>query len=84
MRWLNVDDLSAVEPDPRLFPPSTISCGVPLHRDRMFPAERADARPQCARAVMAIHLLNDRLARHTRKGVFGPQFRKVRLEDPNR
>jgi mono/diheme cytochrome c family protein len=87
MRWLNVDDLKAVEPDPRLFP---------NFDDRM----RKDFSTEIELFLRSVLLedksiklllsadysfLNERMARlYGIDNVFGPQFRRVTLTDPNR
>ena len=87
MRWLNVDDLNAVEPDPRLFP----TFSAQLRRDFSTEIELflqgvlSDDRSVLELLKGEYSFLNERLARHYGvKGVFGPQFRRVRMEDPNR
>ena len=87
LKWLNVDDLNAVDPDPRLFPGYT-------------PALRADMATETELFLRSILLddrnvtelltdnhtfLNERLARNYGiEGVRGPQFRKVELTQPYR
>ena len=87
LKWLNVDDLNAVDPDPRLFPGYT-------------PALRADMATETELFLRSILLenrsvtalltdnhtfLNERLARNYGiEGVRGPQFREVELAQPYR
>ncbi|MEO8307634.1 MAG: DUF1592 domain-containing protein [Pseudomonadota bacterium] len=87
MRWLNVDDLKAVEPDTRQFP---------LFNEQM----RKDFSTEIELFLRSVLLddqsimlllsadysfLNERLARlYGMHDVFGPQFRRVTLTDPNR
>jgi hypothetical protein len=87
MKWLNVDDIGAVDPDPRLFPGYT-------------PALRADMATETELFLRSILLedrnvtdlltdnhtfLNERLARNYGiSDVRGPQFRRVELKDPYR
>ncbi|MEJ1966891.1 MAG: DUF1592 domain-containing protein [Gammaproteobacteria bacterium] len=87
LKWLNVDDIDAVDPDPRLFPGYT-------------PALRADMAKETELFLRSILLedrnvtelltdnhtfLNERLARNYGiPNVRGPQFRKVELTQPYR
>ena len=87
MRWLNVDDLNAVDPDPRLFPGFSEN----LRRDfsteiEMFLASvLTDDHSVLELLNGEYSFLNERLARlYGIEGIFGPQFRKVKLPDPNR
>ena len=86
--WLNVDDLSVVEPDVQLF---GYQFTESLREDFATEIERfiesillggADVRS----LLDANHTwLNERLARHYGvDGIVGPQFRRVELEDPTR
>jgi hypothetical protein len=87
-KWLNIDDIDAVDPDPRLFPSYT-------------PALRADMVTETELFLRSILLeddrnvtqlltdnhtfLNERLARNYGiPGIRGPQFRKVELKEPYR
>ncbi len=87
LRWLNLDELEQIEPDPKLFPQFT-------------PALRQDFSEEVQRFVQGVLLgnqsvlrllssdetyLNERLARHYGiDTVFGPQFRRVQLTDTHR
>jgi hypothetical protein len=87
LRWLNLDELEQIEPDPKLFPSFT-------------PALREDFSQELTLFVSSILLgdqsvvklvssnetfLDERLARHYGiTTVFGPQFRRVELTDPHR
>jgi hypothetical protein len=87
MKWLNLDDLDLVKPDPQLFP----GFSEPLRRDFVAEIESFIASILFEnRSVMdlltADHtFVNERLARHYGiTSVFGPQFRRVTLPDANR
>ena len=87
LRWLNVDELSSVDPDQRLFPEWT-------------PGLRDDFATEIELFVASVFLedhdvqelltadytfLNERLAGHYGvSGVRGPQFRRVHLDDERR
>ncbi|MBN1237524.1 MAG: DUF1592 domain-containing protein [Gammaproteobacteria bacterium] len=87
LRWLNVDDLDAVEPDRLLFPEFTGALREDFAEEiRRFLAsvllEEKDVRTLLTADYT---FLNERLARHYGvPGVVGPQFRRVRLDDPRR
>jgi hypothetical protein len=87
LKWLNLDDLDAVQPDPAIF--------------RQFtPMLRADFEEELRRFLASVLLedqsvtalidanwtyLNENLARHYGvPGVLGPQFRRVELADERR
>jgi hypothetical protein len=79
LKWLNVDNLSEVQPDPQLFP----SFNDSLRRD-MSSVLLQDRNVN--ELLTASHtFLNERLARHYGiTSVFGPQFRRVELQEPQR
>jgi hypothetical protein len=87
LRWLNVDDLTAVEPDAAIFPDFTeelrddFAAEMELFLESILLEER-DVRE----LLTAGHtFVNDRLADHYAiDGVYGPQFRRVALDDPAR
>jgi mono/diheme cytochrome c family protein len=87
LKWLNVYDLNAVQPDPLLFP----SFNDQLRRDMRFEIESFLSSVllqdrNVNELLTANHtFLNERLARHYGiTSVFGPQFRRVELQDPQR
>jgi hypothetical protein len=87
LRWLHVQDLDAVQPDKLLYPEFTDA----LRRDfaeeiRLFLAsvllEDKDVRTLL---TADYSFLNERLARHYGvPDIVGPQFRRVKLDDPRR
>jgi len=87
MRWLNVDDLKAVDPDGTLFPRFT----EPLRQDfsteiRLFLSDVLIGNQSVLKLLSADYtFLNQRLAEHYGvRGVLGSQFRRVAVADPNR
>src|SRR5262249_38225737 len=87
LKWLNVYDLNAVQPDPLLFP----SFNDQLRRDMRIEIESFLSSVllqdrNVNELLTANHtFLNERLARHYGiTSVFGPQFRRVELQDPQR
>ena len=87
LKWLDVDNLKEVEPDPNLFP----AFSDPLRRDmaaeiELFVASVLLEGRGVGDLLTADHtFLNERLARHYGiTTVLGPQFRRVTLTDPRR
>jgi mono/diheme cytochrome c family protein len=87
MKWLNLDSLESVKPDPVLFPGFTDQ----LRRDFSSEAEAFVSSilledRNLVDLLTADHtFLNERLARHYGiAGVSGPQFRRVTLTDKER
>jgi mono/diheme cytochrome c family protein len=87
LKWLDLDDLDAVVPDPNLFP----SFNDQLRKDlaaeiESFVASVLLGDRNVSDLLTADHtFLNERLARHYGiRSVLGPQFRRVTLEDPQR
>ncbi|HET9942646.1 MAG TPA: DUF1592 domain-containing protein, partial [Terriglobia bacterium] len=87
LKWLNVDNLSEVQPDPLLFP----SFNEQLRRDMAVEMESFVASVllqdrSVNELLTANHtFLNERLARHYGiPSVFGPQFRRIELQDSQR
>jgi len=87
MKWLNLDSLESVKPDPVLFPGFTdqlrhdFSTETEAFVGSIFLEDRS-----VTDLLTADHtFLNDRLARHYGvAGVFGAQFRRVLLTDTER
>jgi mono/diheme cytochrome c family protein len=87
MRWLNVDDLHAVDPDPRLFPlfnnalRQDFATEIELYLQDILLGDR-----NVVSLLSADYsFLNERLARHYGiDSVKGVQFRRVTLTDPRR
>jgi Protein of unknown function (DUF1592)/Protein of unknown function (DUF1588)/Protein of unknown function (DUF1595)/Protein of unknown function (DUF1585)/Protein of unknown function (DUF1587) len=84
MKWLNIADLDAVQPNPMLFP----AFNEPLRRDFSTEAEQflssilLEDHSVLDLLTANYTFLNDRLARHYGiSGVTGSQFRKVTLTD---
>jgi mono/diheme cytochrome c family protein len=87
MKWLNLADLDAVQPDPRLFP----GFSDQLRRDFSTEAEAflssilLEDRSVVDLLTADHTFLNERLARHYGiSGVFGNQFREVTLTEKER
>ena len=87
LKWLQVDNLKEVEPDPNLFP----AFNDQLRRDMATEVEQFVASVlledrNVGDMVTADHtFINERLARHYGiTTVLGPQFRRVTLTDPRR
>jgi mono/diheme cytochrome c family protein len=87
MRWLNVDDLKAVDPDTRLFPRFNEALRQDFSTEiRLFLADVLLQDKSVLELLSADYsFLNDRLATHYgMRDVLGSQFRKVQLSDQNR
>jgi hypothetical protein len=87
LKWLNLDDLTAVDPDPNLFPQFSPRLRHDLEREiELFLSSVLLEDLSVVRLLDADHtFLNERLARHYGiDTVHGTQFRRVKLEDPAR
>jgi hypothetical protein len=87
MRWLNVDDLHAVDPDPNIFRNFSEALRSDFSTEiRLFLSEVLLQNKSVLELLSADYTyVNDRLARHYGlKGVLGSQFRRVKLDDPAR
>jgi hypothetical protein len=87
MRWLNVDDLDAVDPDPQLYSRFNDSLRDDFTTEiRLFLSEVLLENKSVLELLSADYtFLNANLARHYGiSGVQGATFRPVKLTDPNR
>jgi hypothetical protein len=87
MRWLNVDDLNAVDPDTRLFPAFNEALRQDFSTEiELFLRSILLDNHNVLELLSASHsFLNERLARHYGvNNVFGPQFRRVTMPDAAR
>lgn len=87
LNWLNIDDLSAVEPDPNLFPGYSEGLQQDFSQEAVLFLESIllSDRPLQEMLTADYTFVNERLANHYGiDGVYGPQFRQVTLEDENR
>lgn len=87
MKWLTVDNLNAVQPDPLLFPTFNDQLRKDLRTEiESFLASILLENRNVNDLLTANHtFLNERLARHYGiTSVIGPQFRRVELTDPQR
>jgi hypothetical protein len=87
LRWLNVDELEAVNPDDRLFPEFTDALRNDFAEEiRLFIASVLLENRSVQELLTAEHtFVNERLARHYGlRDVHGPQFRRVAVEDEAR
>lgn len=87
LKWLNVDDLSAVEPDGALFRGFNEELRSDFAKElRLFLGSILLEDRPITELLTADHTyLNERLARHYGiEDVFGPQFRRVALTDERR
>jgi mono/diheme cytochrome c family protein len=87
MRWLNVDDLKAVDPDPRLFPRFNEALRQDFSTElRLFLGDVLLSNKSVLELLSANYTyLNERMANlYEVKGVLGSQFRRVELANPAR
>jgi hypothetical protein len=87
LRWLNVDELEAVNPDDRLFPEFTDGLRDDFAEEiRLFIASVLLENRNVQELLTADHtFVNERLARHYGlRDVHGPQFRRVAVEEEAR
>jgi hypothetical protein len=87
LRWLNVDEIDAVDPDDRLFPDFTDALRDDFAKEiELFVASvLLDDRDVHDLLTADWTFVNERLARHYGMGdVHGPQFRRVSVEDETR
>jgi hypothetical protein len=87
MKWLNLDSLDSVKPDPVLFPGFTdqLRHDFATETEAFVSSVFLDNRSVLDLLTADYTFLNDRLARHYGiAGVSGSQFRKVTLTQPER
>jgi mono/diheme cytochrome c family protein len=87
LKWLDLDDLDAVVPDPNLFPAFNNQLRQDMAEEvESFVASVLLGDRNVGDLLTADHtFLNERLARHYGiRSVLGPQFRRVTLDDPRR
>jgi hypothetical protein len=87
LRWLNVDDIDAVDPDDRLFPDFNDAVRDDFATEiQLFVASVLLENRDVHELLTADWtFVNDRLARHYGMGgVHGPQFRRVTVDDDAR
>jgi mono/diheme cytochrome c family protein len=87
MKWLNLDGLDSVKPDPVLFPGFNDQLRRDFYREmEAFLGSILLADRSVVDLITADHtFLNERLARHYGiSGVAGPQFRRVKLAEAER
>jgi hypothetical protein len=87
LKWLNVDDLTAVVPDAQIFPEFSDALRTDFASEIELFLKSVLLDNQDVRGLLTSDqtFLNERLARHYGvTGVHGPQFRRVKLDDPAR
>src|SRR5690606_1458834 len=87
LKWLNLDDLGAVEPDPAIFRQFNAALRDDFDEEmrRFLTSVLLEDRPVTDLLQADWTYLNDNLARHYGiDGVLGPQFRRVELSDERR
>jgi hypothetical protein len=87
LRWLNLDELDAVDPDDRLFPEfdDGLRADFAVELDAFLKSVLLEDRGVLELLTASHTFLNERLARHYGvPDVRGPQFRRVTLQDDAR
>jgi hypothetical protein len=87
LRWLDLSDLSVVNPDPSLFPnfSETLRSDFATEIEMFIKSILREDRDVRELLTAEHTFVNDRLAAHYGiDGVYGPQFRRVTLSDPAR
>lgn len=87
MKWLNLNDLDIVKPDPALFPgfSDQLRHDFSLEAEAFLSSILLEDRNVVDLMTADYSFLNERLARHYGiSGVIGPQFRKVTLAEKER
>jgi hypothetical protein len=84
LRWLNLDDLNAIDPDERLFPDFSEELRADFATELELFLRSVLLEEQSVQSLLTADytFLNERLARHYGiDSVRGPQFRRVALQD---
>jgi hypothetical protein len=84
LRWLNLDDLNAIDPDERLFPDFSEELRADFATEVELFLRSVLLEEQSVQSLLTADytFLNERLARHYGiDSVHGPQFRRVALQD---
>jgi hypothetical protein len=87
IKWLNLDNLADVDPDPRLFPEfnDELMSDLSEETQRFVASVLLEGRPVTDLLTADYTFLNERLATHYGiDGVYGAQFRRVKLDDERR
>jgi hypothetical protein len=87
VKWLNLDNLQDVDPDPRLFPEFSEGLMADLLEEtqRFLASILLEDHPVTELLTADYTFLNERLATHYGiDGVYGAQFRRVALDDQTR
>jgi mono/diheme cytochrome c family protein len=87
LKWLNLDDLDAVQPDPAIFRQfnPVLRADIEEELQRFLASVLLEDQPVTALLDANWTFLNENLARHYGiPGVLGPQFRRVELTDERR
>jgi hypothetical protein len=87
LKWLDLENLREVEPDPNLFPAFTgaLRQDMAVEIESFVASVLLDDRSVSDLLTAGHTFLNERLARHYGiRSVLGPQFRRVELEDARR
>jgi hypothetical protein len=87
VKWLNLDNLADVDPDPRLFPEfsNALMADFSEETQRFLASVLLEDRPVTDLLTADYTFLNERLATHYGiDGVYGAQFRRVVLDDERR
>ncbi|HEX5049600.1 MAG TPA: DUF1592 domain-containing protein [Gammaproteobacteria bacterium] len=87
LKWLNLDELDAVDPDGRLFPEFSEELRADFATEIDEFVRSVLLEPKDVRELLTADytFVNERLARHYGiTSVRGPQFRRITLEDPAR
>jgi hypothetical protein len=87
LRWLNVDEIDAVDPDDRLFPDftDTLRNDFATEIELFVASVLLENRDVHELLTADWTFVNERVARHYgMRGVHGPQFRRVQIDDETR